>query len=965
MNSAKKILLLIFLFIPVLLYAEELNVMSFNVRYYTPYDGINHWTYRKDRVIQVLKNYEPDIMGLQEPVIWQIEDILEKMPDYSWLGYGPEDGDTRGEYEPVLYNAKKMQLLSAGQFWLSENHEDVSIGWDADNKKVCVWGKFITLKEGNVFYFFNVHYDHKGVTARKESSKLVLRMIDKLIGDQQIPVILAGDFNSGPNTEPIKTIKTSMKDSYEVTLSPPTGSVGTFNNFDENYPLTGRIDYVFVNDLVTINSYRTINDRVDNLFPSDHFPLWVNVSLSASATTDFFHEGDYTSIIHSQGTNPLRDFPSTNPLRDFPSEINVFESFDENKAVVSVLKRDSLMFIAIVNSHYKDSMKLLIKESPVMKRVKEDGSPASDDFSRLTVLPVAPGKMVVFSWVKSDSLTIQPTNSLKMYLPMDYDLEDYSGNGFHAQNCGSVPVSFSSDPSRGNVAGFLHSTCVMLNKTDSLQITEGDFSCAFWIKCSPGINETVVIGNKDYGIENEKGFAVSLEEDNSWSVSFSDGQRNSYRWLSSDHGGGSINDNEWHFVAISCERNGTLDVYKDGLLMNGSVVMPGVSFEPAPELGGSLLFLLKNNSLPDGTTCFIDDVRLWNRPLSLSDVNIVFRNDTTWKGSEVVYLPLDEDLKDLSGNSLDGIDKGGVPTVFQDDPERGRVAYFDGLSEVVLPDDDLLKFGKSDFSFSFWIKCSPSPFIPVIVSNKDWNVVGAERTIGFALYLNFSNRPESSLWSVNFSDGSPGIGGSINYQTWNSGSDGESLSISDDKWHFVAVLFDRDSRMDIYLDGKLQPRSLFLTELTDNAHDEEKHFPITLFQNSTSSFYKDISAYLDEFRIWRRPVSAQEVESLFRNRLAKTVNVSVQPQYTSESSDVIVYPNPANATVNLLFNAKKAGMASVQLFNSTGMLVKELTHSSINGQNTVTFSVKDWRPGIYFVRVNSGFVPETLRLVVE
>ncbi|MDD2382179.1 MAG: endonuclease/exonuclease/phosphatase family protein [Mariniphaga sp.] len=957
MKSVKKILLLLFLFFPVLMYAEELNVMSFNVRFYTPNDGINHWPYRKDRVIQILNNYDPDIMGLQEPFIWQIEDILEKMPDYSWLGYGPEDGNTRGEYEPVLYNAKKLQLLSAGQFWLSENHEDVSIGWDAQSERVCIWGKFVTLGEGHVFYFFNVHYDHIGVTARKESSKLVLQKIAELVGDQQIPVILAGDFNSGPGTEAIKTIKNTLKDSYEITLSPPVGSVGTFNDFNENHPLTSRIDYVFVNDLVTINSYTTINDRVDDLFPSDHFPVWVNVSLSARDQTDFFHEGDYTPIMHSQGTKPLHDFPS---------EINVLESIDENKAVVSVLERDSLVFISIVNSHFKDSMKLLMKGSPAVRRVKEDGSPASADFSRLTVLPVAPGEMVVFSWVKSDSLAFQPANSLRIYLPMDYDLDDYSGNGLHAQNSSSVPVSFSSDLSRGNVSSFLHSTSVQLNKTDSLRMTDGDFSCAFWIKCPPGVKETVVIGNKNYGIENEKGFTISLEEENSWSVDFSDGQGNSYRWLSSDHGGGSINDNEWHFVAVSCERNGNLDVYKDGLLMNGSVVMPGISLMPAQELGGTPLFFLKNNSLPDGTTCFIDDVRLWNRPLSQTDVNKVLRKDTTWKGPEVVFLSLDEDLKDCSGNSLDGKDNGGVPVIFQDDSERGRVAYFDGLSEVVLPDDDLLKFGKGDFSFSLWIKCPPAPFIPVIVSNKDWNVIGAERTIGFALYLNFSTLADKNLWSVNFSDGSPGIGGNKNYQTWNAGWHGESPSISDDKWHFVVVSFDRDSTMDIYLNGKLQPRSLLLTELTDNVHDEEKHFPITLFQNSTSSFYKDISAFLDEFRIWRRPVNAQEVESLFKNGLAKIVDdASRQPKYTSKSCDVIVYPNPATGTVNLLFNAKKAGMANIQLFNSTGMLVKELTHSSINGQNTVTFSVKDWRPGMYLVRVISDSAPETVRLVVE
>jgi hypothetical protein len=144
------------------------------------------------------------------------------------------------------------------------------------------------------------------------------------------------------------------------------------------------------------------------------------------------------------------------------------------------------------------------------------------------------------------------------------------------------------------------------------------------------------------------------------------------------------------------------------------------------------------------------------------------------------------------------------------------------------------------------------------------------------------------------------------------------------------------------------------------AHDDVNDYPIRLMEDGTGNYNGDgLAGYMDEVRIWNRTVSNEEIVALYDQTNTAVTDIA------AASPEMLVYPNPANGTVNLLFNAKKAGMANIQLFNSTGMLVKGFTHSSVSGQNTVTFSVKDWRPGMYLVRVISDSAPETVRLVVE
>ncbi len=127
---------------------------------------------------------------------------------------------------------------------------------------------------------FNTHFDNKGVKARMESAKLLLRKI-KVLNKSNLPIILTGDFNLTPEQPPIAFLTSELKDSRSISKEKPYGPSGTFNNFDFNSPLKDRFDYIFVNDKIEVKQYGVLSDSKDHRYPSDHLPVFVNLELKA------------------------------------------------------------------------------------------------------------------------------------------------------------------------------------------------------------------------------------------------------------------------------------------------------------------------------------------------------------------------------------------------------------------------------------------------------------------------------------------------------------------------------------------------------------------------------------------------------------------------------------------------------------------------------------------------------------
>ena len=268
----KNLILLICAFVCFNFNAQNLNVMTFNIRLSLDSDKENSWENRKNDALQLLGYYHPDVFGIQEAVPQQMTDLKTGLKNYDFVGVGRYDGAHKGEYSAIFYNTKKLQVLQSVTFWLSETPDQPSKGWDAAYNRVCTYALFKTKKGGRKFWAFNVHFDHVGNIARENSSKLILEKINTL-NPRNFPVVLTGDFNLTDKTEPIKIISKTMSDSFYNCRKPHYGPTGTFTGFDVNTVPKDRIDYIFTKGL-SCQSIRTINDRRENLlYPSDHFPV--------------------------------------------------------------------------------------------------------------------------------------------------------------------------------------------------------------------------------------------------------------------------------------------------------------------------------------------------------------------------------------------------------------------------------------------------------------------------------------------------------------------------------------------------------------------------------------------------------------------------------------------------------------------------------------------------------------------
>jgi len=255
-----------------------MNVLTYNIRYDNPGDGINAWPNRRNHVATLIDSRQPEVFALQEALHGQVKDIEKSMKGYAWIGAGRDDGRTGGELTPLFYNHRQIRLISFSHFWLSETPEVPSRGWDAEFNRVCTWAKFKLIAQNREFLVFNTHFDHAGTSAREESARLMIEKIASL-NAENLPVILTGDFNLTPETHPIATIKTKLCDSAGIHPQNSLDGKGTFNDFNTSTPALKRIDYIFVNDKIKVHDYRILNDAPDNRYPSDHFPVLVTISI--------------------------------------------------------------------------------------------------------------------------------------------------------------------------------------------------------------------------------------------------------------------------------------------------------------------------------------------------------------------------------------------------------------------------------------------------------------------------------------------------------------------------------------------------------------------------------------------------------------------------------------------------------------------------------------------------------------
>ena len=273
---------------------SELVAMTFNLRYNNPNDGENAWPKRTDIVLETVREANPDIMGIQEGLIDQVDWLKRTFPEYDSVGMGRE-GENKGEHMTLFFRRDRFELQESGHFWLSETPEvPGSMGWDAACTRMVTWASLYDRAAEREFVAANTHLDHRGREARLESAKMILEAVAQV--PDSTPILLTGDFNSAPKhlvhgiltgRQPLDGQRCRLRDTWydtphlEVTTqsggTPRVAEPGTSHGFRGRERAGRRIDWILVSPQFEAASIDIHDKDYDGRYPSDHFPVYATL----------------------------------------------------------------------------------------------------------------------------------------------------------------------------------------------------------------------------------------------------------------------------------------------------------------------------------------------------------------------------------------------------------------------------------------------------------------------------------------------------------------------------------------------------------------------------------------------------------------------------------------------------------------------------------------------------------------
>jgi endonuclease/exonuclease/phosphatase family metal-dependent hydrolase len=242
-------------------------------------------------VFKSIKNQSPHLIGLQEALRFQIDEILEQLPQFELVGVGRDDGKKAGEFSAILFRADRFLLMEEETFWYSDTPETPgTTNWGNTIPRICTWARFKDKLTSQHFFLYNTHLDHRSQPSRERSVQLLSQRIRSR--GYPDPVIVTGDFNAGEDNPAIKSLKSLLSsrkgastetqsfqlvDTFRV-IHPEAVEVGTFNGF-EGRTDGQKIDYVFVSPGFEILEAEIDLFAVKGRFPSDHFPVTASLLL--------------------------------------------------------------------------------------------------------------------------------------------------------------------------------------------------------------------------------------------------------------------------------------------------------------------------------------------------------------------------------------------------------------------------------------------------------------------------------------------------------------------------------------------------------------------------------------------------------------------------------------------------------------------------------------------------------------
>lgn len=481
-----------------------------------------------------------------------------------------------------------------------------------------------------------------------------------------------------------------------------------------------------------------------------------------------------------------------------------------------------------------------------------------------------------------------PTNGLVGWWPFNGNANDESGNGYHLTNSN---VTFGID--RNNIpnsaAYFSGNSSQLTSQTTFSQFTATpNQSYSFWFK-NVSSNWRFIVNYANTSTSRISILPNTLASTKSVAVIGSNACHNC--GVSTPGGGYDFPapglDNGWHHISVSIDVS-TYTVYYDGTSIG---TQPHTGFNC---LDATFRFILGNDIVcaPEFYTMFLDDIAVWNRTLTASEITALYTTTTpptpptlavspastticggssttlsatTNAGSSVCvasqlptvlqsglvgYWPFCGNADDASGNGNNGTVNGA--TLTNDRFGNASSAYsFDGVNDYIVVQDIPILKPSNSISLCAWVNIDMS-------EQSNFNSIIYKSHNQSQNYSSYSLITGNAGWNQT---GNPGFTlRTTSSYNW-TGANGTSTQVPGqnitNQWQFVCGTWD-GTNMKIYQNGVLiatVPQSGTIIYNTENLF-----FGKRKDGGGLDDFF---TGKLDDIAIWNRALTASEIQQLY------------------------------------------------------------------------------------------------------
>lgn len=272
-----------------------MRVMTWNIRYGTANDGAHAWPNRRDYVIATLRDHAPQILGVQEALAFQLDELSDALPQYQVVGVGRDDGVAAGEFAAILVDTTRFDVESSGTIWFSDTPDQPgSASWGNTIPRITTWAILHDVADDERVWVYNLHLDHVSQPSRERSVAYLIaehrRRADALrareandaeyAGARPDPrLIVMGDFNVNESNPAFRLALDAGWRSAFRAIHPDSAPISTFNGFRDTVATAGEvIDHLLVGAGWVVQDAGIDSRRYGEIWPSDHFPVWAVLS---------------------------------------------------------------------------------------------------------------------------------------------------------------------------------------------------------------------------------------------------------------------------------------------------------------------------------------------------------------------------------------------------------------------------------------------------------------------------------------------------------------------------------------------------------------------------------------------------------------------------------------------------------------------------------------------------------------